>query len=170
MRLPVGASLWARVPPPAPVPIMMTSKWFVCGHLELLSGSGLLFCSLVRATVTVSRFTDYPRRGLAGDILRAKRRRAEVDAKAGAPDADRLVFVQVGIRGHVVVLVAFVAFERTEVDKACLRDGGIVVGHLGGDQVDMHVGPIGSFEVGETEYPLAVRELMNCRRAFSLVC
>src|SRR5262249_57711800 len=27
-RLPVGASLCARVPPPAPVPIMITSKWF----------------------------------------------------------------------------------------------------------------------------------------------
>ena len=34
----------------------------------------------------------------------------------------------------------------------------------------MNVGTIRSFEVGETEYSLAVRELMNRRRAFSLVC
>src|SRR5262245_11235549 len=27
MRFPVGARAWASVPPPAPVPMMMTSKW-----------------------------------------------------------------------------------------------------------------------------------------------
>src|SRR5215510_6369698 len=33
----------------------------------------------------------------------------------------------------------------------------------------MHVGAIGSFEVGETEYTFAIRELMNRRDAFGLV-
>ena len=35
---------------------------------------------------------------------------------------------------------------------------------------DVHVGTIGGLEVAETEYPLAVGELMNRRCTFRLVC
>src|SRR5215468_8690484 len=144
--------------------MMMTSKWFWVDIWNSFPAAACCFARLF--SVPFHRLSPC---GLAGDILRAKRRRSEIDTKAGAPDADGLVFVQVGMRGHVVVLVALVALERTEVDKSGLSDGGIVVGHLGGDQVDMHVGAIGSFEVAETECPLAVRELMNCRDALRLV-
>src|SRR5215468_1433888 len=145
--------------------MMMTSKWFWVDIWNSFPAAACCFARLF--SVPFHRLSPC---GLAGDILRAKRRRSEIDAEAGAPDADGLVFVQVGMRGHVVVLVALVALERTEVDKSGLGDGGIVVGHLSGDQVDMHVGAVRSLEVGEAEYALTVRELMNRRCTFRLVC
>src|SRR5437764_1235625 len=40
MRLPVGASAWARVPPPAPEPMTMTSKWSGIGGSGSDQGGG----------------------------------------------------------------------------------------------------------------------------------
>jgi len=85
---------------------------------------------------------------LAGEILRAKGSGAKVDAEAGAPDADRLVLVQVGLCGHLVVLIAFVALQRAEIDEACLLDRVVVLGDVGGDQIDVYIRSIRSLEVG----------------------
>src|SRR5439155_19719235 len=60
------------------------------------------------------------RSGLSGG---RERRRAEVDAEPAAPDGGRAVLREVEIRRDVVVLVAAVPLDRTEIDEARFLHG-----------------------------------------------
>jgi len=75
---------------------------------------------------------------------------AEIHAEACAPDLNRPILIQVGVGGNVVILVADIAFHRTEIDEARLFDRVVAFFHLGRDQIDMDVGTIGSRKFAQT--------------------
>src|ERR1051325_7257309 len=76
-------------------------------------------------------------------LRRGQRRRGEVDAKAGAPDRDGFVFIQVDGRRNLIVLIALVALQRTEIDEASLFDRVVALSDFRGGKINMHIGTIG---------------------------
>src|SRR5205085_6798119 len=78
-----------------------------------------------------------------------ERRSAEVDAEALAPDRDGFVLVEIDTRGQIIILIADVAFERTDLDEASVFDR-VAVGRIcGGDEIDVPGWHVGSFNVGQ---------------------
>lgn len=88
-----------------------------------------------------------------GDFRRYRCRRiepglAEVDAETGAPDRDILKFAQVGVRRNVIVLIAFIAFHRAEIDETGLFERVAAVFDFPRGQADMNVRPVRGLEPG----------------------
>ena len=53
--------------------------------------------------------------------------------------------------------------------KPACFDRRVVFRHFGGNEVNVHIGAIGSFELRKAQHPLAVGQLMNGGSAFRLV-
>ena len=68
----------------------------------------------------------------------------KVYTKACAPDRNRAIFIQVGVGGNVVILVADVALYAAEIDETRLFDQVIALLRRRRDQIDMDVGTIDS--------------------------
>src|SRR6266446_4561896 len=100
---------------------------------------------------------------------RGEWRRGEVDVEPIAPDGDRVVLGEVGPRGDVVVLIAFIAFELPELEITRLGNGRVVRGVPGRDQVDADIGAVGRREVGQAQHPIAAAEIVHRRGAPGLV-
>jgi hypothetical protein len=86
---------------------------------------------------------------------------SEVYAEARAPDRDILIFVQIGVRWDVVVLVALVTFHGAEVNETGLSDRVAAFLVFSGGQIDMDIGTVGSFEFSQTERALSISELVD---------
>src|SRR5215469_9847400 len=149
--LPEGARWYASVPPPAPVPMMITSNWF----------SWLM-------TVSFRNFRQLP-------ILRAhggagvQRCGAEIHAEALTPNGHGTIFRQVRVSGNVVILIADVALDGTQLQEASLPHGLTVARVVGSYEIDMHIRAVRSFEVGETENAFSIHQLIDARGALGIV-
>src|SRR6476620_7225066 len=100
---------------------------------------------------------------------RGEWRRGEVDVEAVAPDRDRVVLVEVGTSGNLVVLVPFVALELPQLEIARLGNGGVIRCVRGLDQVDADIGTVGRREVRQAQHPVAAAEIVHRRGALGLV-
>src|SRR5947208_2641207 len=99
--------------------------------------------------------------GFVSGRCRGEGRRGEVNAEALAPDGHRLKFAQVHVGGQVIVLVADVALEWSNVNEAGPLDGPVVSGVGSGDKVDMDRRAVRGLELGETEHALAIGQFMD---------
>jgi hypothetical protein len=81
--------------------------------------------------------------------MRSKGCCAEVDSKATAPNGYRPVFRQVNVQRQVIVLIPYVALERSYVDKPDIGHCLAVVGIFGGYQIDLNIRAVGSLKFAE---------------------
>lgn len=79
--------------------------------------------------------------------------RAEIRIEPLAVNRDGLKLLEIGASGYVVILVAFIAFQPAEFDSlgAALEKIRVVGSVFGRDQHDMHVRPVGRFEVRQSK-------------------
>src|SRR5262245_52347133 len=116
--------------------------------------------------------TSYSRRfGLAGipQSISGQWRRPEVHREALAPDRYSPVLRQIDRGIDLVILVADVPFERSEVNKSCLPRRRVVIDIIRSNKVDTHVGTVGRHEFGEPEHDAAVGQAVNGRAPFCLM-
>src|SRR5512134_2617248 len=97
-----------------------------------------------------------------------ERRGAEVHTESPAPDGHGTVLREVHVRRELVVLVADVALERTDVDVAGLRHGLVVLRVAGGEQQHLDVRTVRGVEAGQSQDAAAVGVLVDRSRAAGL--
>ena len=94
-------------------------------------------------------------------VLLVERGGTEVDTKTAAPDGHGLVLGQIHIRRHLIVLITDAALECPEVDEASFGHRLIVVGVIGGHEIDLDVRPVRGLKLGQAQGALAIRELVE---------
>jgi hypothetical protein len=73
------------------------------------------------------------------------------------------------VRGHLVILIAFIAFEGTEIDESSSGHRLIVMGVFGRDLLDAHIGAIRCFEVVQPHNTLAIGKEVHRAHAGGLM-
>jgi len=89
-------------------------------------------------------------------LCREQRSSGEVDAKTLTPDGDSTILGEVNVRRQLVILIANVAFNAAEIDKAGFLYSLVILGVGCRDEINMHVRPVGSFECAKAKHILAI--------------
>src|SRR3954465_14680205 len=86
---------------------------------------------------------------------RRERGAAEVHTKPLAPNRDGVVRPEIDRRRYLVVLIAYVALHRTELDEAPSLHCCVVLYIRGGDEVHPYVRSVRRREIREPEHAMA---------------
>src|SRR5262249_7470993 len=93
----------------------------------------------------------------------------EVHAKALAPDGYGAILRQINVGRQFIVLVADIALERSKFPEPGLLHSVTVARVISGDNINVNIGTIRGFEVGEAENAFAIRELVNSGSTLAFV-
>src|SRR5262245_54143913 len=98
---------------------------------------------------------------IASPLSLRQRRRGKIDSEALAPHRHGAIFGEIDVTGQIVVLIADIALNAAEIDKARLLHRVVVFGIRRRHEINVHVGTVRSLERAEAQDLLSSRQLVN---------